>query len=145
VAGRQDGKEAVLSCSDGPFRAIGAVVMGRNILKLDRGLRGSEKDGEFSRVLIIQLDMSEGTRVRRKQSTGGAKSMYIGGRGAKLKGNKMYVIAVQQDKSILKTVVGWDGETIGEVGRSPLTAGDGAGAAERRWEERQKSRKKGES
>ena len=105
VTGRQDGQEVVLPCSDGSFCPIGAVVLGGNILELDRGVRGSEKGGEVIGGLIIQLDMSEGTRVRREESTGRAKSMYVRRRGARLKGNEMDIIAVQQDKDILITVV----------------------------------------
>ncbi len=105
------------------------MVLGGTILELDRGVRGSEKGGEVIGGLIIQLDMSEGTRVRREESTGRAISMYIRGRGARLKGNEMDIIAVQQDKNILIAVVRWDGETTGEVDRGPFTAGDCAGAS----------------
>jgi hypothetical protein len=77
----------------------------------------------------IHLDMSDGTRVRREKGTGRAKSMYIRGRGARLEGNEMNIIAVKQDKDILKTVVRWDGKKTGEVGHSPFTAGDGARAS----------------
>jgi hypothetical protein len=93
------------------------------------GLEGSEESGKFSRGLIIQLDMSERTRVRREEGTGGAKSMYIRGRGARLEGNEMDIVAVQKDKNIFETIVRWDGKTTGEVGRSPFTAGDGARAS----------------
>ena len=55
--------------------------------------------------------------------------MDIRGRGARLEGNEMNIVAVKQDKNILETVVRWDGETTGEVGRRPFTAGDGAGAS----------------
>jgi len=129
VAGRQDGKEVVLPCADSPFRAVSAMVLGGNILALDGRLRGAEKSGEFGRGLIIQLDVSDGTGMRREEGTGRAKRMDIRGRGARLEGNEMNIVAVKQDKNILETVVRWDGETTGEVGRRPFTAGDGAGAS----------------
>ncbi len=47
VTGRQDGKEVVLPCSDGSFCAIGAMVLGGDILHLDNGLGGAEESGEF--------------------------------------------------------------------------------------------------
>ena len=77
VARRQDGNEVVLSCSDGPFRAVSAVVLGGNILHLDFGCTRAKESSKVSRGLIIHLDMSERTRVRRKESTGRAKSMNI--------------------------------------------------------------------
>jgi hypothetical protein len=129
MAGRQDGKEVVLPCADGPFRAVGAVILGGNILTLDGRLRGAEKIGEVGRGLIIQLDVSDGTGMRREEGTGRAKSMDIRGSGARLEGNEVNVIAMQQDKNIFETVVRWDGETTGEVGRRPFTAGNGAGAS----------------
>jgi hypothetical protein len=116
----------VLPCADGPFRAVRAVILGGDILELDDGLGRAEESCEFRRGLIIHLDMSYGTRVRQEEGTGRAKSMYIRGRGARLEGNEMNIIAVKQDKNTLKTVVRWDGKTTGEVGRSPFTAGDGA-------------------
>jgi hypothetical protein len=109
--------------------AVGAVILGWNILALDGRLRGAEKIGEFGRGLIIQLDVSDGTGMRREEGTGRAKSMDIRGSGARLEGNEVNVIAMQQDKNIFETVVRWDGETTGEVGRRPLTAGHGAGAS----------------
>jgi hypothetical protein len=129
MAGRQDGKEVVLPCADGPFRAVGAVVLGGNILALDGRLRGAETIGEFGRGLIIQLDVSDGTGMRREEGTGRAKSMYMRVRGARLEGNEVNVIAVQQDKNIFETVMRWDRETTGEVGRRPFTAEDGAGGS----------------
>ena len=129
MAGRQDGKEVVLPCADSPFCAVSAMVLGGNILALDGRLRGAEKSGEFGRGLIIQLDVSDGTGMRREEGTGRAKRMDIRGRGARLEGNEMNIVAVKQDKNILETVVRWDGETTGEVGRRPFTAGDGAGAS----------------
>jgi hypothetical protein len=105
------------------------MVLGGNILALDGRLRGAEKSGEFGRGLIIQLDVSDGTGMRREEGTGRAKRMDIRGRGARLEGNEMNIVAVKQDKNILETVVRWDGETTGEVGRRPFTAGDGAGAS----------------
>ena len=74
---RQDGKEVVFPCSDGPFRAVSAVVLGGNILDLDFRLKRAKESGKVSRGLIIHLDMSDGTRVRRKEGTGRAKSMNI--------------------------------------------------------------------
>jgi hypothetical protein len=47
MTGRQDGKEVILPCADGHFRAISAVVLGGNILHLDNGLGGAEESGEF--------------------------------------------------------------------------------------------------
>ncbi len=55
--------------------------------------------------------------------------MNIRGRGARLEGNEMDVVAVQKDKKIFETVVRWDGKTTGEVCRSPLAASIGAGAS----------------
>jgi hypothetical protein len=55
--------------------------------------------------------------------------MNIGGRSARLEGNKMNVIAVKEDKNIFKAIVRWDRKTTGEVGRSPFTATDGARAS----------------
>ena len=55
--------------------------------------------------------------------------MDIRGSGARLEGNEVNVIAMQQDKNIFETVVRWDGETTGEVGRGPFAAGDCAGAS----------------
>ncbi len=75
------------------------------------------------------MDVINGTGVRREEGTGRAKSMDIRGRGARLEGNEINIVAVKQDKNILETVVRWDGETTGEVGRRPFTAGDGAGVS----------------
>jgi hypothetical protein len=105
------------------------VVLGGNVLKLDGRLRGAEKISEFNRGLIIHLDKRDGMRMRREESTSRTKGMYIGGRRARLEGNEMNIVAVKQDKNILETVVRWDGETTGEVGRRPFAAGDGAGAS----------------
>ena len=66
--------------------------------------------------------------MRREENTGRAESMNVRGRGARLEGNEMDVVAVQKDKKIFETVVRWDGKTAGEVCRSPLAAGIGAGA-----------------
>jgi hypothetical protein len=68
MAGRQDGKEVVLPCADDPFHAVGAVIFGGNILALDGRLRRAEKFGEFGRGLIIQLDVSDGTVMRREHT-----------------------------------------------------------------------------
>jgi hypothetical protein len=95
VARRQDGKEVVLSCSDGPFRAVSAVVLGGNILHLDLRLRRAKESVKVSRSLIVHLDMSNGTGVRRKEGTGRTKGMNIGGRGARLEGNEMNIIAMK--------------------------------------------------
>ena len=76
---RQDGKEVVFSCSDEPFRAVSAMVLGGNMLHLDFRLRRAKESVKVSEGLIIHLDMSDGTRVRRKEGTGRAKSMNIGG------------------------------------------------------------------
>ena len=54
--------------------------------------------------------MSDGTRVRRKESTGRAKSMNIGGRGARLEGNKMNIIAMKEKKNVFITVMRGDGK-----------------------------------
>ena len=45
---RQDGKEVVFSCSDGPFRAVSAVVLGGHILNLDFRLRRAKESGKVS-------------------------------------------------------------------------------------------------
>ncbi len=76
-------------------------------LELDDGLGRAEESIEFSRGLIIHLDMSDGTRVRREEGTGRAKRMDIRSRGARLEGNEMNIdiVAVKQDKNILETVV----------------------------------------
>ena len=129
MARRQDREEVVFSCSDGPFRAVSAVVLGGNILHLYFGCTRAKESSKVSRGLIIHLDMSERTRVRREEGTGGAKSMYIRGRGARLEGNEMDIVAVQKDKNIFETIVRWDGKTTGEVGRSPFTAMKGARAS----------------
>ena len=129
MARRQDGKEVVFPCSDGSFRTVSAVVLGGNILHLDFRLRRAKESVKVSRGLIIHLDMSDGTRVRRKEGTGRAKSMNIGGRSARLEGNKMNVIAVKEDKNIFKAIVRGDRKTTGEVGRSPFTATDGTRAS----------------
>ena len=129
MARRQDGKEVVFSCSDGPFRAVSAVVLGGNILDLDFRLRRAKESGKVSRGLIIHLDMSDGTRVRRKEGTGRAKSMNIGGRGARLEGNKMNIIAMKEKKNVFITVMRGDRETTSEVSRSPFTATNGARAS----------------
>jgi hypothetical protein len=50
------------------------------------GLRGAEEIGEFGRGLIVHLDKCDGMRVRREESTGRAKGMYMGGRSARLEG-----------------------------------------------------------
>jgi hypothetical protein len=105
VAGRQNGREVVLPCADSPFRAVSAMVLGGDILELDDGLGRAEESSEFSRGLIIHLDMSDGTRVRREEGTGRARRMDIRGRGARLEGNEMNIVAVKQDKNILETVV----------------------------------------
>jgi hypothetical protein len=129
VAGRQDRKEVVLPCADGPFCTVSAMVLGGNVLKLDGRLRGAEEIGEFDRGLIVHLDKCDGMRVRREESTGRAKGMHIGGRSARLEGNEMDVVAMQEDKNVFKTVVRWDGKTTGKVGRSPFIAGVGVGAS----------------
>ncbi len=129
MARRQDGKEVVFSCSDGPFRAVSAVVLGGNILHLDCRLRRAKEIVKFSRGLIIHLDMSDGTRVRRKEGTGRAKSMNIGGRGTRLEGNEMNIIAVKEEKNVFVTIMRGDRETTGEVSRSPFTATNGARAS----------------
>ncbi len=49
---RQDGKEVVFSCSDEPFRAVSAVVLGGNILDLDFRLRRAKESGKVSGGLI---------------------------------------------------------------------------------------------
>ncbi len=46
-------------------------------MALDGRLRGAEKIGEFGRGLIIQLDVSDGTGMRREEGTGRAKSMLV--------------------------------------------------------------------
>ena len=52
------------------------------------------------------------------------------GRGsARRHGNVVNVVKVQDDKNVVVAKTGWDGETTGEVGRRPFTAGDGAGAS----------------
>ena len=75
------------------------------------------------------MDVSDRTRVRRKESTGRAKSMNIGGRGTRLEGNEMNVITMKEEKNVFVTVMRRDRETTGEVGRSPFTAMNGARAS----------------
>jgi hypothetical protein len=130
VTGRQDGQEMVPPCANGPFHAISSVVLGGNVLHLDNGLEGVEESGEFGGSLIVHLNIGNGARVRREESTGRTKNMDIRGRGARLEGKEMDVVAVQKDKNIFETVVRWDGKTTGKVSRSPFAAGIGAGASD---------------
>ena len=129
MAGRQDRKEVVLPCADGPFRTVSAVVLGGNVLKLDGRLRGAEKISEFNRGLIINLDKRDGMRMRREESTSRTKGMYIGGRRARLEGNEMNIVAVKEEKNIFVTVMRGDRETTGEIGRSPFTTMNGTRAS----------------
>ncbi len=115
--------------SDGPLRAVSAVVLGGNVLHLDFGGTRAKKGGKVSRGLIVHLDMSDGTRVRRKESTGRAKSMNIRGRGTRLESNEMNVVAVKEEKNTLVTVMRGDRETTGEIGRSPFTEMNGTRAS----------------
>ena len=48
MARRQDREEVVSSCSDGPFRAVSAVVLGGHILNLDFRLRRAKESGKVS-------------------------------------------------------------------------------------------------
>jgi hypothetical protein len=48
MARRQDREEVVFSCSDGPFRAVSAVVLGGHILNLDFRLRRAKESGKVS-------------------------------------------------------------------------------------------------
>ena len=105
VARRQDGNEVVLSCSDRPFRAVSAVVLGGNILHLDVRLRRAKESVKVSRSLIVHLDMSNGTRVRRREGTGRAKGMNIGGRGARLKRDEVNVTKMVKDEKVFKAKV----------------------------------------
>ena len=98
-------------------------------MHLDFGCTRAKEKSKVGRGLIIHLDMSERTRVRRKESTGRAKSMNIGGRGTRLEGNKVNIIAVKEEKNVFVTVMRGDRETTGEVGRSPFTAMNGARAS----------------
>ena len=59
------------------------------------------------------MDMSDGARMRREESTGRAKSVNIRGRGARLEGDKVNVVTVQEDKKILKAIVRRDRKTTG--------------------------------
>ncbi len=71
---------------------------------------------EFGRGLIIQLDMSEGSRMsetRIKRHRRSEKHVHRRQR-CEIEGNEMNVVAMQQ---------GRDGETIDKFSRSPLTAG----------------------
>ena len=99
MTGRQDRNEVFFSGSYGPFRAVSAVVLGGDILvlHLDFGITGAKKNSKVSRGLIIHLDMSDGTRVRGKESTGRAESMNVRSRSARLEGNKMNVVIVKED------------------------------------------------
>ena len=97
MTGRQDRNEVVFAGSYGPFRAVSAVVLGGDILHLDFGITGAKENSEVSRGLIIHLDMSDGTRVRGKESTGRAESMNVRSRSARLEGNKMNVVIVKED------------------------------------------------
>ena len=98
-------------------------------MDLDLRLRRAKESGEVSGGLIIHLDMSDGTRVRRKEGTSRAKSMNIGGRGTRLEGNEMNIIAVKEEKNVFITFMRGDRETTGEVSRSPFTATNGARAS----------------
>ncbi len=48
---RQSGKKMVLGGSDRPFRRVGSVLEGRNVLKRD--VFGDEEGSEYGRSLII--------------------------------------------------------------------------------------------
>ncbi len=55
VSGGQVRNEVVLGRSDGAFRRVGPVVLGRDML--------AEEGGEVSRCLVIENEVGDGKRV----------------------------------------------------------------------------------
>ncbi len=54
VSGGQNRNEVVLGRSDGAFRRVGPVGLGRDMLERDRGGLLAEEDGEVCRCLVIE-------------------------------------------------------------------------------------------
>ncbi len=63
MSGGQDRNEVVLGRSDGAFRRVGPVVLGRDMLDRDRGGLLAEEGGEVSRCLVIENQLGDGQRV----------------------------------------------------------------------------------
>ena len=54
MSGGQDRNEVVLGRSDGAFRRVGPVVLGRDMLERDRGGLLAKVGGEVSGCLVIE-------------------------------------------------------------------------------------------
>ena len=54
MSGGQDRNEVVLGRSDGAFRRVGPVVLGRDMLERDRGGLLAEESGKVSGRLVIE-------------------------------------------------------------------------------------------
>ena len=64
---RENREEVVLPCANGSLRSVGAVVEGRHALIFDWGLGGLEERNEISGDFIVEADVSERMRKRRKE------------------------------------------------------------------------------
>jgi len=108
-------EEVVLPCANGAFSAVGAVVERRHALEFDGGLGGLKERDQISRDFIVEAEVSERMRKRRKELSDRAIGSEIRRRGARLKRDKVNVIEVQNNQDIFIPKMRGDGKSFCEV------------------------------
>jgi hypothetical protein len=118
VCRRQSGKKVVLDGSDRPFRRVGAVLEGGNVLKRD--VFGDEEGSEGDGSLIIQDKVRDGEGLRRKELQDFLEGRDIGRGRSSFHRKEMDKTKMFGDEDILVTFLRWDGKPARQVCGCPL-------------------------
>ena len=121
-------EEVVLPCANRSLSAVGAVVERRHTLEFDGGLGGLKERNQISGDFIVEAEVSERMRQRRKELSDRAIGSEVGRRGARLKRDIVNVVTVQNNQDIFETKIRGDGKSSCEVRGGPLAVMNGAGS-----------------
>ena len=90
-------EEVVLPCANRSLSAIGAVVERRHTLEFDGGLGGLKERDQVSRDFIVEAEVSERMRKRRKELSDRAIGNEVRRRCARLKRDIVNIVEVQNN------------------------------------------------
>ena len=90
-------EEVVLPCANRSLSAVGAVVERRHTLEFDGGLGGLKERNQISGDFIVEAEVSERMRKRRKELSDRAIGSEVRRRCARLKRDIVNIIKVQNN------------------------------------------------
>jgi hypothetical protein len=97
VGRRENREEVVLPCANSALSAVGAVVERWHTLEFDGGLGGLKERNQISGDFIVEAEVSERMRKRRKELSDRAIGSEVRRRCARLKRDIVNIIKVQNN------------------------------------------------